>query len=256
MQWYVVRGVVPAMLLALSPVVAALEAGGSVGLDVIHTDNVRLVESGEEDDQIVTTRIGGHVKEDSGPLTGEANASLRYLDYLDNTFDEQTYFQLGASARWEQVKNRFVWNISDYFTQQDVDNLLPGTPDNTEDINAFNINANITLPVADKHTIDLIPSFQDYDYETSDTDNQQVGINAIWSYLLTPSISLFLDGGYRDVEYDNSIANSDFTSTSLSAGFDARRGHYTYRASAGATRVDRDMGSNFDGYNAQAQPGL
>ncbi len=141
MQWYVVRGVVPAMMLALSPVVAALEAGGSVGLDVIHTDNVRLVESGEEDDQIVTARIGGHVREDSGPLTGDATASLRYLDYLDNSFSDQTYFDLSGTASWEQVRDRLVWNISDYFTQQDIDNLLPGTPDNTEDINAFSINA-------------------------------------------------------------------------------------------------------------------
>jgi hypothetical protein len=96
----------------------------------------------------------------------------------------------------------------------------------------------------------LRPLFNDFYYEKSDTDNQQVGINASWSYLLTPAMSLFLDGGYRDVEYDNPALNTDFTSTNLDVGIDATRAHYKYRVTAGVTRIDRDMGSNEDGYNA------
>lgn len=239
--------VLVASILTVSPAATALQVNGDVGVDLRYSDNAALVNVNESDDLITTATIGASVSEDQGPLTGSAKASLRYLDYLDNTFGNQTYFGFGAAAGWEQIRDLLKWNVNNYFSQISKDNLAPDTPDNTENINAFNIGASLTLRPDSRHTVVITPSFQDFYYETSDTDNQQAAVTADWSYQLRPTVALSLSGGFRDVNYDNDTLNSDYTSTRVSVGATAVRVRSEYKASVGVTSIDRDSGSDFEG---------
>lgn len=235
-----------AMMAVCTPA-SALQVNGTVGADLRYTDNAAFTPSNESSDTIFTTTLGGTVSEDQGAITGNATASLSYLDYLDNTFDNQTYLQLDAAAAWEQIANVLRWDVNDYFSQAAVNNLTADVPTNKEDINVFNLAAQFTMRPADRHTVTITPSFDDFYYETSDNDNQQVGVAAGWSYQLRPTVAVSLNGGVRDVSYDNNALGADHTVTSVSVGTTILRARSEYTASVGASKVDRDVGNDSDG---------
>ncbi len=245
------RSAVPLLPLLFSySTASALQVNGVVGADLTYTDNAALVSSNENDDLITTVRIGGTVSENSGPLTGSASASLSRLNYLDNTFDNQTYPNLNANADWVQVENFLKWSVRDYYSQASIDTLVSNTPDNFEDINAFSLAAQLMIRPADRHTLTVTPSIDDYYYETSPSDNQQAGIAADWSYQYRPTIALSFGGSLRDVNYDDDTLNPGHTSTNLGVSATVLHSRTEYTGSVGVTNIEGDSGNDSDGTNA------
>ena len=241
------RGLIHAsLLMAASTTVSALQFNGDVGVDARYTDNAGLSPSNEKDELITTARIAAAVTENEGPLTGNASATLRQLDYLDNTFGDQTYFGLGSAFTWVQLDNRLVWSVNDYFSQTSINNLAANTPDNTENANAFSLAAAATIPVADRHRITVAPSFRDFYYETSGNDNQQLGLAAGWAYQLKPAISLSLNGSFSDVDFENT-SSSDYERKNANIAVAVTRARSRYNATIGATEVKQDSGTKTDG---------
>ena len=158
--------------------------------------------------------------------------------------------RLGAAASWKQIRNVLTWNINDYYSQASINNLAAGTPTNTEDVNAFNIAAQLTLQPADRHTVTITPSFRDFYYETSPNDNQQTGLAAGWAYRLNPTISLSLNGDLSKVDYSNDTGSPDFTRQNVNVGISVAHNRLQYNAKLGATSVDRDAGGKNDGFSA------
>lgn len=241
------RLILASVLMTASTAVSALQANGSIGLDARYTDNVALAPTNESDDLITTARASANVTESEGPLTGDASAVLRYLDYMDNSFGNQTYFSLDSNARLSQLNNRLVWSVSDYFTQTSIDNLASNTPDNSQDTNAFNLSVTSIIPVADRHRISVTPSFSDFYYDSSPNDNQQLGIAASWAYDLDPAISLSLNGSFRDVDYEDDTSSPDNENISMNIAMAVSRARSQYNVSLGATKVKRDLGGDTDG---------
>lgn len=239
-----------AVLACASTGVHALQVGGNATLDARYSDNAGLTSANEQDDIIAVAGISGNVTDNEGALTGAADASLRHVNYLDNTFDAQNYLQLNAAARWEQISKFLTWGFNDYYSQASINNLAGDTPSNTEDINVARLEAAVTLRPLDRHTLTLTPSFSDYYYEFSGTDNQQTGISADWSYQIRPTVTLSVIGGYTTVKYDDSQLNPDYDNTSLSLGARVLRARADYSASIGTTKVSRDSGSDTDGMTA------
>jgi hypothetical protein len=237
-------------LLFSCPHALALQAGGDVGMDLRYTNNANLVQSNEVEDLIAMVSAGGSVLENSGPLTGSATAVVRGLSYQDDTFDNQIYPELNAYADWEQVKNFLKWSVRDYYSQSSIDTLVANTPDNIEDINAFSFAAQLMMRPADRHTLTVTPSIDDYYYETSSSNNQQTGIAADWSYQYRPTVALSLNGSFRDVNYDDDTLNPGHTSTILGVSTTVMHSRSEYRGSVGVTSIEGDSGNDDDGTNA------
>ena len=229
----------------------AFRAGATAGVNLEYTDNAALDNTAEVDDVIATASLGVSISEENGPVTGNADASVRWLDYLDNTFNEETYLRIGADAAWEQIRNRLIWRLDEQFSQKSLNTLAADTPSNTEDANAFRLSADAIFQLADRHTLTISPSFSDFYYETSNNDNQKLGMAAVWAYLLNQATSLSLNGQYTDVDYDSDtlIANtsSDYERTNISLGMAVNRLRSRYDATIGFTDVQRDMGAGLDG---------
>jgi hypothetical protein len=221
-----------------------------VGADLVYTDNAALMSSNENDDLITTVKIGGTVSESSGPLTGSASASLSRLNYLDNTFDNQTYPGLNANVDWVQIKNFLKWSVRDFYSQASIDNQAVNTPGNTEDINGFSLAAQLMMRPADRHTLTVTPSIDDYYYETSPSDNQQTGLAANWSYQYRPTTALSLNGSFQDVNYDDETQNPGHTRNSLGVSATVLHSRSEYRGSVGITSIEGDSGNDTDGTNA------
>jgi predicted aconitase with swiveling domain len=225
-------------LMSVSPVASALQATGNASLGVEFTDNATKVGANEVDDQILSAQVGGTLAKTEGAATGNASYSLSHQQYLDNTFGDRNYLNLGSGLNWEPVKNRVNLTVQDYFTQTSVDNLAVNVPTNRQNTNVFSISSGISFPLADRHKLTISPSFRDYTYNKSDTDNQQLSLSAGWFYQYKPTMQLSLNGSTSKVEHDSST-NSDYDSDSVNLAVSGTTARMRYSASVGKTWVDR-----------------
>ena len=234
------------VLLALSPLASALEIEPFAGAGVRFTDNAKLTEKNEDSDQILTGLVGAKITGNDGPFRANADTSLTYENYLDNTYGDKHWFNLGATAGWEMIRDRVDWGVSDYFTQTQVNNLNSDTPNNLQNTNVFSLGPNITLPLSAGQTITLRPLFSDFYYENSDTDNQQYGVTADWLYMLRTDMKAGISGGATTVRYDKNDKNPDYSIYNLRGVVSGTRPRSEYRMEIGGTNINRD---NADGQN-------
>jgi len=238
------------VLLALSPLASALEFEPFVGAGVAYTNNVKLTEDNEDSDQILNGLVGAKITENDGPLRANADTSLSYENYLDNTYGDKYWFNLNATAGWEMIRDRVDWVVRDYFTQNQINNLDSDTPSNTQNTNVFSFGPNITLPLTDRQTITLRPLFSDFYYENSDTDNQQYGVTADWLYNLRPDMKTGISGGATTVRYDKSGKNPDYSTYNLRGVVSGTRPRSEYRIEMGQTNISRDNAKDQNGFSA------
>ncbi len=128
-----------------------------VGIGVEYTDNATLVNEDKVNDLITVGYVGARLSENEGALTYDATTSFNNQSYTQDTFPDQHYFNLGASADWAMIKDRFNWFLSDYFSQRTVNTLNSNTPDNLQDTNVFTFGANIRTPISARQSFSLDP---------------------------------------------------------------------------------------------------
>ena len=112
-----------------APVASALEINPVVGTGLQYTDNAKLTDKNEDSDEIFVGLVGAEISERNGPFRADANTSLTYEHYFDDTYGDKHWFNLGATAGWEMIRDRVDWGVSDYFTQTQINNLDSSTPE-------------------------------------------------------------------------------------------------------------------------------
>ncbi len=237
------------VLLVLAPFASALEIKPVVSIGLQYTDNAKLTDKNEDSDEIFVGLVGAEISERNGPFRVDANSSLAYDHYFNDTYGDKHWFNLGANAGWEMIRDRVDWVASDYFSQTQINNLDSSTPDNTQNTNAFTLGSNIFLPVTGRQTITLSPLFSDFYYEDSDTDNQQYGLNAEWLYQLYPNMKTGIDGGVTTVRYKKDDQNPDYSRYNLDWVVTGSRPRSQYSIRLGGTSINRDKVDNQNGYN-------
>jgi hypothetical protein len=237
------------VLLALSPLASALKLEPFVGTGVEFTNNAKLTENNEDSDQILIGLVGAKISENNGPFRADADTSLIYENYLENTYGDKFWFNLNATADWEMIKDRIDWGVRNYFSQTQINNLDADTPSNNQNTNVFSFGPNITLPLSARQTIALRPLFTDFYYEDSDTDNQQYGVTADWLYKLRPDMQAGISGGATTVRYNNSDKNPDYTSYDLRGVVTGTRPRSEYRVEMGRTNISSDNADDQSGFS-------
>ena len=239
-------------LLGVSTAVSAFIFEPGVGLGWQYSDNVALTPDDEEADWGAVAYLGGSLIEEGGPLTYNAGGTLTYQRYANKTFDDTVYFNLNARVNWEQVENRVNWLVDNFFTQSPINSLGKDVPTNIENRNVFSIAPDFAFPYSSGHRFRLQPFFRDYYFEESDTDNQQYGLDAGWSYPLYPTMRVGVDARLTDVNYKDSDTISDYTRSELRGVVSGSRPHSEYTVDFGTTRISRDRGNDQSGFGGAA----
>ncbi len=231
--------------------VATLEFQPGAGVGIKYTDNARLLADNVVDDVITVANVGASLSENEGPLKYNATTSFNDYRYMQNTFADQHYFDLAASADWEMIKHYFNWKLSDYFRQQTVDSLNSDTPDNLQDSNVFTIGADIMLPLSGRNNFTMSPMFSQYYYEVLNADNKQYSLAVNWDYKMSRLTSIGLDLNARKINYTetNFLGQSidGTTYTNFGVVISSQRSRSNYSANLGATSVRRDNGYETSG---------
>ncbi len=219
-----------------------------VGVGVEYTDNATLVSVDEQEDTIVTTYVGANVSHDAGTVKSDLSATFNKHNYLQDSFDDQRYLKLIATADWEMIQDRLFWNVRDQFYQRPVIATGSITPDNIQDSNTFSLNAQWFIPVASVSRITIIPEFKKFYYETQATDNKQYSLAVSWNYPLFRSASVGINTSVREVDYERA-AISDAQFGSLHFNVTGQRTNSEFEANVGATTVKRDGDESRTGFS-------
>jgi len=219
-----------------------------VGIGVEYTDNATLVNEDKVNDLITVGYVGVRLSEDEGALTYDATASSNNTSYTQDTFPDQRYFNLGASADWAMIKDRFNWFLSNSFNQRTVNTLNSNTPDNLQDSNIFTFGANIRFPISARQSFSLVPMFSQYYYEVQLTDNKQYSLAANWNYQMFRTSNVGLSFSTRNIDYfEQDIADTRFTNLGIVLSGIQKRS--SYAINLGSTNVRRDTGEETTGFS-------
>ena len=226
----------------------ALDIEPDVGVGLQYTDNAALTADDEDSDWIAIGYVGANIEQSSGPLQANATASLNYQNYTQNTFSDKVYFNLGATADWEMVRNRLDWQLQNFFTQRPVDSTDPDTPDNAQNTNVFTFGPTILFPLSGRQTVTVSPTYRNFYYQDSDTDNQQYSLTANWFYQMYRLTGVGLDGGVTRVDYDDEQRNPNYISSNIHFVVSAQRARSEFDINLGATNINRDRFENQSGF--------
>ena len=235
-------------LLAGSSVVSALQIEPGIGIGLGYSNNAALTADNEDNDWIAAGYVGATIKENNAPFYADVTTSLGYRNYTNNTFSDQYYPRLGATAGWEMIRDRVDWQVHNYFTQQKENSLDANTPDNDQNTNVFTIGPNAYFPISGRQKITVSPLFQDFYYEDSDTDNRQYGIGANWLYQIYRTMEVGLGGRVNKVDFDNDDRNPDFTTSIARVVVSGTTARSDYDLNVGGTHINRDRFENQEGF--------
>ena len=226
----------------------AVQFDPGVGLGVELTDNARLTEEDEVDDLITSTYVGARVSENDGSVQYDAVATFNKYSYTKDSFGDQRYFNLAASADWAMVKDRFNWILRDNFSQRSIVTTNTNTPDNLQNTNIFTFGANINLPVTARQRFGITPMFSQYYYESQPTDNKQFSLATNWNYQMFRLTNVGLNLSVRNIDYfEKTIDDTKFTNAALVVS--GQRQHSVFTINLGSTNVKRGEGEGSTGFS-------
>lgn len=238
------KATVCAVLLLCNFKLAALEFEPGVGAGMEYTTNAALTADNELDDLIVVGYVGARlVEEGEGSVNADITASLNHHRYTKDTYEDQRYFNLGAAANWEMIRDRFDWLLRNYYTQRPINSADPNTPDNIQNSNVFTFGANMIFPVSARQTFTLLPEYRNFYYEIQATDNQQYSLVASWAYELNSLTSVGVNGSVRRVDYKEPLI-TDVNFGSIFFNISSVRARSNISTNLGTTFVRRDNGQS------------
>jgi len=234
-----------------SPPATAVTIEPGVGIGVESTDNATLIANNEVRDLIAVANVAVKIDAGSGPFHAEAITSVRFQGYRQNTFSDQNYFNLNATAGWAMLKNRLDWQLQDFFSQQPINSLDPATPANTQNINVLTFGPNIRFSPSGRQSITLRPEYRKFSYEIQNLDNEHESLDVSWNYKMFRSMSMSLRAGVSKVDYEEP-AISDNTLRNIHVVASGTRSRSNYSVDLGTTHVERATGSSERGLTGRA----
>lgn len=238
------------VILSLGDAVALrLDYGTSATMS--YSDNINQASENKQEEWVGSGNIGVTVDQESGPIIIDANAFLRYEDFVNDTFSDRFLFSLNNQAEWRITPERFSWTLEDYYTQVSVDAVDPATPDNTQNTNAFSTGPNLVLRLSPRNKLEAGLRYEDIYFEDSDADNIRYSVFASWLLTLTSTREFSVNLSGEKVDFDDEELNDNFTREDYSFAFATRYPRYAFRVELGGTHIQSNSDST-TGYLANA----
>ncbi|MDR2876829.1 MAG: hypothetical protein LBV36_02125 [Chromatiales bacterium] len=179
------------------------DAGAAGGLE--YTNNARLTSENEREDLIETALFQLSAARNEGALRANAQTSLLYRNYENDSYDSQRQFAFIGAAEWLIRPDSFVWSASDSYARQPINALVPGTPTNLQGVNVFSTGLGASLPINVRQRLSFKPQYNNFYFEKTDYDNQQYTLGAAWTYRVTLPLSLSLNSNLNRTTYNESV---------------------------------------------------
>jgi hypothetical protein len=222
----------------------------SMGVEAEYSDNPTLAESNESDDLRQSALLGISLQENTSKVSADIRSLLEYRDYRDDSFPDESWFYLNGEATWTIRPSSFLWVVEDYYSQQEQNTLLPGTPDNLINTNVFSTGPDLYFHVNPVHQLHLGARGSDYRFENTPADNRRALLTLAWLYGYSSSTELSLNAQYQNAWFTETD-DADFRRQDLFFRIDTEPSRSTLQIDLGRSYIDRETEEDVDGFLAR-----
>jgi uncharacterized protein (PEP-CTERM system associated) len=234
-----------ALLIFLPSVGLADGTGFGVEIGGIFTDNVsRAAKGNEAEETIAQIGVGLEHSRQSRGLETNFLIDLRYLEYMDDTFDAEPLGAVSADVKLNFVPKLFSWSFRDRFGVINSNPLQVDTPDNRESVNVFSTGPNLTIPIGRRSHVGISASYRSTNFEVSDSDNEMLGGLITFNRAISPVRALSLNVTANRVEFDRDELASGFDRQAVYLGFTSQAAGGDLRVNVGHNELHDAGGSS------------
>lgn len=220
-----------AAFVAFDASTAAIDFGVNAGVG--YSDNINRAAQDEVDEIMAAVGADVFIEQFTRRLSAHLAGSVAYVEYLDETYDNELIGNLFGEADIAIVPDRFSWWIQDNFAQTRRDAASPVTPENRENVNYFTTGPVVTLPVGTRTGLRLAGRYSDVYYEDSDFGNTSLFGSAALFRSFTEASRISLNLSAENTEYDNPL---------LAADYEEYEAFISYQIAAARTSLIADVG--------------
>jgi putative beta-barrel porin BBP2 len=222
-------------LLALLPQAAdAVELDYQIGMRLLHSDNISLVEDDKIDETVLSPQLSFTLTHNGPSLQASVRGDVQYLDYLDNTYDNDTRGQFDGQLDWMLIPDRLSLMAADTLSQQSVSTLSSFSPGNQQQINVFVAGPSFYARFGETTRGQLDVRYTNsYAEETAGFNNDRYNVAARLRRQLNETDQLLFNVESTKVEFDT-----------LSELYNYRRedAYVTYRSQLSRVQLNVDAG--------------
>jgi hypothetical protein len=244
MRFAGVAGIPARLLLACAPLLAAAgvqaaEKGFALSAGVAHSDNIGRTSVDEQSETVASAGLDFLLEQRTSRLSLDATGDLQYLNYLDNTYDNEVVGEVMADARFQLVPDRLMWIAQDNFGQTSIDPLAAVTPANRENVNYFSTGPDASLGLASNTRLLLSGRYGKVSYEDSPFDSDRyTGLVGVARDLSAQS-RVSLNAQRERVDFDDDVLNQDYNRDQFYARFEGQGGRTRLGLDLGYSRLQR-----------------
>jgi len=235
------RGAVVAALLAAPCIAAqALDLDLAAKAGVVATNNVFRTATDSRSATLLTAGAEFSAFQATRRLNFDLAGDLQWVRYSDSTFDSEILGDAGLRMDLELAEDRLTWHVEDRFGQTRRELVTVPTPENRENVNFFSTGPNLRLGIADNTRVVVQGRYSRADFEFSNSDIEQVGLQLALERQVNESTLLGLNAVRENVEPARSTEFPEYYRDAAFLRYAKTRGRTLIVFDVGGSRLEGD----------------
>lgn len=225
----------------------------TLGLGVLHSDNISLVQDDPVTETVLIPHLDFRVSEAGSAVRADITGVLEYRNYLDGTFASEFRGTLNAAVDWTLVPERLAWTFADNYGLYPISLRDPDVPGNLQQANVFTTGPTLRFRLSPTLQGQTEARFIDSHAEaTGAFDSTRFGLAQRVLHELDATRRLSANLEAQDIDFDDDLIATDYKRYSAYAGYDQRLARFDIGASLGYSRLEFDGGGDVSGPLARA----
>ncbi len=187
-----------------------------------------------------------NVLDDSSTNDFNLGMDVRYFDYNDDTFEDDTRANIDLASRWGIIDESLSWVVDGYYGQVAIDPFAVETPDNLQDVGVLKTGPDLLFKFTSVDNLTVGYKFTDYYAEITDADYQSNLYSLSFARRLSPLLTLSLNSTYDATNYEDNTTTQDFDDTRYFLSLAGVSVSTEYAIELGEINVEFDDNTEFD----------
>jgi hypothetical protein len=222
----------------------ALDLDYQVGLRVLQSDNITLVEDDRISETVLSPQLSFTLAHDTPVLQANLSGDIQYLNYSDDTFDNDTRGQFDGQMDWTLLPDRITFMAADTLSRQSVSTFASFNPGNQQQINVFVTGPSFYARFGDTTRGQIDVRYTDsYAEETAGFNNDRYNVAARLRRQLSETDQLLLNVETTKVEFDTLSELYNYERNDAYVTYRSQLSRVELNVDAGYTRLEpQDIG--------------
>jgi len=235
-----------ALLLALAWPAAAVDVDYQIGLSTLSSNNIGLSNTDTVDETVLSPTLRFDVVQAGSVLNLKARGEYQYLDYLDDTFSNESRSEFAGQLQWALAPQRLHFVVEDYLSSQPTDVLTAFTPGNQQQVNVFTAGPRFFARLGEVTRVQAELRYRNtWAEQPKEFNGARYAAAARLLRDIDPSRHAGINADVSQVTFDRA-QSVDYQRYDAFASYDEERERLTLGVDLGYSRLNRDDGRSND----------